>query len=113
MRYEPPQLPRITRRRFLYTSTLGTTLFHLAPGRVLGGERLSANEKLNVAGIGIGSQGGGDVDAVAGEGHNIVALCDVDENYAAKKFAQYPEGQAVQGLSRHARPDGQRRSTPW
>ena len=29
--------------------------------------------------------------AVAGEGHNIVALCDVDENYAAKKFAQYPQ----------------------
>lgn len=39
----------------------------------------------------MGSQGGADVDAVAGEGQNIVALCDVDDNYAAKKFAQYPK----------------------
>jgi predicted dehydrogenase len=44
-----------------------------------------------VAGIGIGGQGGSDIDAVAGEGHNLVALCDVDNNYAAKKFAQYPK----------------------
>lgn len=44
-----------------------------------------------MAGIGIGSQGGSDVDAMAKEGHNIVALCDVDDNYAAKKFAQYPQ----------------------
>ena len=28
---------------------------------------------------------------VAGLGHNIVALCDVDENYAAKEFAKYPK----------------------
>ena len=45
----------------------------------------------NVAGIGIGGQGGSDIDAVAAEGHNLVALCDVDENYAAKKFAKYPK----------------------
>jgi predicted dehydrogenase len=43
-----------------------------------------------VAGIGIGSRGGADVDEVAGLGHNIVALCDVDEKYAAKEFAKYP-----------------------
>lgn len=58
---------------------------------MLGANVASPNAKLNVAGIGVGSQGGGDVDAVAGEGQNIVALCDVDENYAAKKFAQYPK----------------------
>jgi predicted dehydrogenase len=28
---------------------------------------------------------------VAELGHNIVALCDVDENYAAKEFAKYPK----------------------
>jgi len=27
---------------------------------------------------------------VAAEGHNIVALCDVDTKYAAKTFAKYP-----------------------
>ena len=67
-------------------------LFQLLPGSVLhGAERLGANAKLNVAGIGIGSQGGADIDAVAAEGHNVVALCDVDTSYAAKKFAQYPK----------------------
>ena len=81
----------MNRRRFLYGTSLGAALFHIAPGHLLGAERLAANDKLNVAGIGIGSQGGADVDAVAGEGQNIVALCDVDDQYAAKKFAQYPK----------------------
>ena len=68
-------------------------MFNILPGRVLGAENLAANEKLNVAGIGIGSQGGRDVDEVASLGHNIVALCDVDENYAAKEFAKHPNAQ--------------------
>lgn len=82
---------RINRRHFLYGTGLGVALFQIAPGRVLGAEALSANNKINVAGIGIGSQGGADIDGVAGEGHNLVALCDVDDKYAAKKFAQYPK----------------------
>lgn len=81
----------INRRQFLYGTGVGVALFNLLPGRLLrGAESLSPNEKLNVAGIGIGSRGGADVDEVAGLGHNIVALCDVDENYAAKEFAKYP-----------------------
>ena len=82
---------RINRRHFLYGTGLGMALFHIAPGRVLGAEALTPNNKINVAGIGIGSQGGADIDGVAGEGHNLVALCDVDSAYAAKKFAQYPK----------------------
>ena len=90
----------INRRQFLCATSAGVAAFHLLPRSVVqGAERLAANDKLNVAGIGIGSQGGGDVDAVAGLGHNIVALCDVDEKYAAKEFAQVSQGQAVHGLS--------------
>jgi len=82
----------LTRRQFLGGTTAAIATFHILPTTIVtGAERLAANEKVNVAGIGIGSQGGSDVDAVAGEGHNIVALCDVDDNYAAKKFAQYPK----------------------
>ena len=84
-------LTGISRRHFLYGASAGVTLCNLLPGSVWGVPALSPNEKINFAGIGIGSQGGGDVDAVAGEGHNVVALCDVDDNYAAKKFAQYPK----------------------
>ncbi|MHB1308724.1 MAG: Gfo/Idh/MocA family oxidoreductase [Limisphaerales bacterium] len=82
----------LTRRQFLHGATAGVALFNLAPAGVWGAAGTgSPNGKINVAGIGIGSQGGGDVDAVAGEGHNIVALCDVDDNYAAKQFAKYPD----------------------
>ena len=81
----------ITRRRFLYGTSAGVALFNILPGTLLhGAERLSQNDKLNIAGIGIGSRGGADVDEVAGLGHNFVALCDVDEKYAAKEFAKYP-----------------------
>jgi predicted dehydrogenase len=81
----------INRRQFLYRTGAGVTLFNILPGSLLhGAETRSPNEKLNVAGIGIGSRGGADVDEVAGLGHNIVALCDVDEKYAAKEFAKYP-----------------------
>jgi len=83
---------KVNRRQFLYRSGVSAALFHIVPSSVLSGaEGASPNAKINVAGIGIGSQGGADVDAVAGEGQNIVALCDVDDNYAAKKFAQYPK----------------------
>ena len=81
----------MNRRQFLARSSAGVLLFDLFPRSIARGAGApSANDKLNLAGIGIGSQGGGDIDAMAAEGQNIVALCDVDDDYAAKKFAQYP-----------------------
>lgn len=50
----------------------------------------SPNEKLNVAGIGVGGQGGWDIEQVAQAGENIVALCDVDSGHAAHTFKKYP-----------------------
>ena len=86
------EFPAMNRRQFLRSAGASAALFHILPGRVMAGVKtLSPNEKLNVAGIGIGGQGGGDIDAMAGEGQNLVALCDVDDHYAAKKFAQYPK----------------------
>jgi predicted dehydrogenase len=87
----------MNRRQFLVRSGLSAALFQLAPASVVhAAEGQSPNAKVNVAGVGIGSQGGADVDAVAGTGQNIVALCDVDDNYAAKKFAQYPKARRFQ-----------------
>lgn len=83
----------MNRRQFLRAAGASAFLVQIGPVSLARGAQraISANDKINIAGIGIGSQGGGDVDAMAGEGHNIVALCDVDDNYAAKKFAQYPQ----------------------
>src|ERR1051325_6360073 len=80
---------RFNRRQFLHRTGAGVALFNILPGSLLGAEKLSPNAKVNVAGIGIGSRGGADVDEVAGLGPNFVALCDVDEKYAAKEFAKY------------------------
>ena len=88
---------RVDRRQFLYGAGAGAALLHAEAASALGGsQEPAATAKINVAGIGIGSQGGGDVDAVAAEGANIVALCDVDTKYAAKKFAQYPNAKQFQ-----------------
>src|SRR6058998_4029840 len=85
------QSNRINRRQFLHRAGTGVALFNILPGGLLNAaENPSQDAKLNVAGIGIGSRGGADVDEVAGLGHNFVALCDVDEKYAAKEFAKYP-----------------------
>lgn len=81
----------LNRRRFLQTTGAGVALFNILPGSVLPGAETSPNAKLNIAGIGIGSRGGAIVGEVAALGHNIVALCDVDENYAAKEFEKHPK----------------------
>jgi predicted dehydrogenase len=42
----------------------------------------------SIAGIGVGGMGTANLNALASE--NIVALCDVDEVYAAKTFNEHP-----------------------
>ncbi|MCX6911527.1 MAG: Gfo/Idh/MocA family oxidoreductase [Verrucomicrobia bacterium] len=78
----------ISRRSFL-AATGAITTFMALPAHVLGraGET-SPNNKLNIAGIGVGGQGSHDVDQFSSE--NIVALCDVDEAHAARVFKKYP-----------------------
>ena len=80
----------LTRRSFLSGTALSTATFMIVPGSVLGLRgATSPNEKLNLAGIGIGGQGGEDLAHM--ESENIVALCDVDKNYAAHTFKRYPK----------------------
>lgn len=51
----------------------------------------SANEKLDIACIGVGGQGAGDLDQVAADpAVNIVALCDVDDAMAAGAYKRFP-----------------------
>ena len=55
--------------------------------------KISPNEKLNVAGIGVGGMGAGDIMAVAGlkDLVNVVALCDVDWKKAEETFYKLPD----------------------
>jgi len=77
-------------RREFVGAAAAVAAFTYVPKRVLGqAGGSSANNKLNIAGIGVGGQGGGDMNALAGE--HIVALCDVDENRAAGTFNRFPQ----------------------
>jgi hypothetical protein len=81
---------KITRRKFLGCSTIAASTFTIIPRHVLGGKGyIPPSEKLNLAGIGVGNMGMGNVGSLSSE--NIVALCDVDDNYAAKTFKQYAQ----------------------
>ncbi|MEK7996068.1 MAG: Gfo/Idh/MocA family oxidoreductase, partial [Planctomycetota bacterium] len=82
------QNPKVSRRDFMGAAATAAALT-VVPRHVLGGARRTPpSEKLNIAGVGIGGRGAGDLDEVATE--NIVALCDVDDKYAAKTFERYP-----------------------
>jgi predicted dehydrogenase len=62
----------------------------ILPGHVLGlGGAQPPSERLNIAGIGIGGQGASDLNEL--ESENIVALCDVDADYAGRTFERYPK----------------------
>jgi predicted dehydrogenase len=80
----------ITRRAFIAsTTTIAVSAGakkRVNAARVIPG-KLSPNEKLNIAAVGIGGMGRGNIGASSTE--NIVALCDVDSNHAAKVFNQY------------------------
>jgi predicted dehydrogenase len=76
----------INRREFLKrTAATGAGLW-------LGSHSLaraqSANEKLNLGVIGVGGQGGGNLNRVPGE--NIVALCDIDEQTLGRAAERFP-----------------------
>ena len=57
---------------------------------VAGSGQTPPSEKLNIAGIGQGGQGQGDVRNVS-QGNNIVALCDCDQRNAANGFKAFPQ----------------------
>ncbi|MCL4215657.1 MAG: Gfo/Idh/MocA family oxidoreductase, partial [Candidatus Hydrogenedentes bacterium] len=83
----------ITRRAFLATTTLSATtvLAQNEPkpntAEVVPGKK-SPNDTLNLAAIGSGGKGGGDIMSCASE--NVVALCDVDWDRAGKTFEELP-----------------------
>ncbi|MHC4192792.1 MAG: Gfo/Idh/MocA family protein, partial [Planctomycetota bacterium] len=79
----------ISRRDFL-ASTAAVAAFTIVPRHVLGGPgRTAPSEKLNIAAIGSGGKGRGDIGGVRSE--NIVALCDVDDKKAADTFNDFPK----------------------
>lgn len=78
-----------SRRKFIKGAAAATAGFTVLPSFVIGGLGHKApSDKLNIAGIGIGGRGYNNLRNV--ETENIVALCDVDHDYAANSFKRWP-----------------------
>jgi predicted dehydrogenase len=72
---------------------MAATAFTVVPSAVLGLHgQTPPSRRVNIAGIGVGGQGGADLDSISKEspGENIVALCDADFGHAARTFRRYP-----------------------
>lgn len=86
--------PGLTRRSFIKTTTAtaaAPALFQIVAPHVLGGVgRTPPSERLNIAGIGLGTRGFDLVGSFANQ-HNIVALCDVDDRTAAPAYKAWPK----------------------
>ena len=82
----------VSRRSFLAQSSSILATFTVVPGHVLGADgQATPNSKLNLAVIGAGGRGADDLQDLKSE--NIVALCDVDWDRAAKTFTQFPKAE--------------------
>jgi len=77
----------ISRRDFM-GGAAAALAFAVVPGHVLA---QPPSGKVNVASIGSGGMGGGNTNACAAAGANIVALCDVDWDRAADTFKKFPD----------------------
>ena len=84
------QNSRISRRTFLKNSALAAAGLTIVPSYAVSGLGHTApSDKLNIAGIGIGGKGKVNLGNMVEQ--NIVALCDVDHDYAAQVFETYPK----------------------
>lgn len=79
------------RRSFISTTATAAFGCQFVPAHVVRaqGEARTPGNKIRLAVIGCGGQGGSDLNNMAGE--DIVALCDVDERRAAGSFAKFPK----------------------
>src|SRR5437867_12701087 len=91
---------RKTSRRSLLGSAAGAAFAAtIVPRHVLGGPgQTPPSERVNLAGIGAGGMGGGDIATFARLGCNIVALCDVDDQRAAGSFSAFPNARRYKDI---------------
>ena len=84
-------MSNISRRDFLKTGAAAIAGFTIAPSSILGKSHghKAPSDKLNIAVVGIGGMGHANINAVK-DTENIVALCDVNWEYAKGVFEEFP-----------------------
>src|SRR5512142_1696670 len=73
-----------SRRKFVADVGLTTAGFAIVPRHVLGRGFMAPSDRMNIGVVGVGGQGRSDMINLASQ--NIVALCDVDWDYAGKSL---------------------------
>lgn len=80
---------RASRRQFLQASALAGAGYWLGSSSASGSTRWR-NERLQIAGIGVGGKGSSDIDQ-AGRFGDVVGLCDVDADFLNRKAERFKE----------------------
>lgn len=81
---------RQTRRHFLQSSLAASSVLMLGAPSIL--KASSPNSKLNLAFIGVGGRGGGNLATIAGVPDvKVVALCDVNRNNLQRAAEKFPD----------------------
>lgn len=80
-------MPEISRRTFTHLAGITGAGYFAGHGIAAAARAEGPSEKLSIAVIGTGGQGGTNLKAVSSQ--NIVALCDLDERRAGKAFEKF------------------------
>jgi len=80
----------VTRRAFVKSAALFAGVSVLPRHVLAAGGQTAPSDKLQIAGIGVGGQGAGDIASVS-TGNTIVALCDVDDLRASDSLKKFPQ----------------------
>src|SRR5712691_3267172 len=78
-------MSKISRRQFVGQVAATSAGIAIVPRHVLGRGQTAPSDRFNVAAVGVGGQGRSNLVNLATE--NVVAVCDVDWDYAHKGFA--------------------------
>jgi predicted dehydrogenase len=79
----------VSRRQFIETAAATGAALTIVPRHVLGRGFTPPSDLLNIACVGIGGMGRNNMRAVASQ--NVVALCDVDWDYAGKSADRFKQ----------------------
>ena len=80
---------QISRRRFIGLTATTAGMFTVIPSYAVSGlGHIAPSDKLNIAGIGVGGKGNTNLNNMKSE--NIVALCDIDQQYAKRTYDSFP-----------------------
>lgn len=78
-------MSHVSRRQFLSTTAAVAGASYFATHGWAAPRAISANDKINIASIGVGGQGKA-ITSSAIKSHNLVAMCDVDEKRAGEHW---------------------------